>query len=133
MPGSGQSPVVAEDSSGVGKSVGEADSEGVEEGDDVGAVGVGTGGLPQRHAGAAPFLTRAAPSGRAGGVTTVRTSEEAGFTFVTGDGDGRTRGRCGPGPRPIPESEVAALAGGSVPAAAVCPFSSEPSPFTTAR
>jgi hypothetical protein len=107
---------------------------GVGEGDEVGAVGVGTGGSTQQI-GFVGFFVRIglAFSGALGTATTG--SRSAGVALITGAGRRfatAVLGVCGE--RPICASAVlVAAAGGSVPAAAAPSSRIGTSPFTTTR
>ncbi|MFI5896042.1 hypothetical protein ACIA5D_38680 [Actinoplanes sp. NPDC051513] len=106
----------------------------------LGAVGVGTGGPSQLHSGFVGLVVRiglaflpSVAGGPAGGGAVGAGVVPA---TVVAPGAGR-RTAAAPGPWPIPafgvNVDVAAGGGGKVSAAAGVSFSSEPSPFTTAR
>jgi hypothetical protein len=112
---------------------GDAVAEGVGEGDEAGAVGVGTGGFTQQI-GFAGFLVRIGLAFRGGlGTTTAGVGSTGVVLIITGAGFPGVRStgiRGARGDRPIP---VSAVAGGSVPAAAGPSSRNGTSPFTTTR
>ena len=122
-----------------GEPLAETGADGVGEGAEAGAVGVGTGGWSHRHSGSVGFTVRTGlacrgaggiGAGRSPAIGSPRPSANAG---EVGTGDvayGRVRGTDGP----IPESAVATGgAGGKVPAAAGVSSRSGTNPFTTTR
>jgi hypothetical protein len=110
--------------------LGEAGADGVGEGAEAGAVGVGTGGLPHRHSRFVGFTVRTGPGTVAGGTAATGVAAAPGAGTVS-TGACRRGGRVD-GPSPVSAVTVGATAG-SVPAAAGCSSRIGTSPFITTR
>jgi hypothetical protein len=151
--GSGDPPGAPEVSRSDGDTLGEplpeAGAEGVAEGADVGAVGVGTGGWSHRHPGFGSTV-RTGPACRGVGGTGAGRSAPAGNPAAGNPAGNPAAGRPGPGTAaagdvargrspgtvdgPIPDFTLAAGgAGGNVAAAAGVSFRRGTNPFTTTR
>ncbi|GIM94510.1 hypothetical protein Ato02nite_063030 [Paractinoplanes toevensis] len=133
---------MAEVSLGETEPLGDALPDGLGDAGELGTVGVGTGGLSQRHPGLVVCVVRIGLTfsgcGATGGTGTVvagpgaSAAGNAPAAWVRGE-----LGTAATGPSPIPafgvNVVVAAGGDGTVSAAADVSFSSDPSPFTTPR